>query len=226
MKKAIQIGHNAFTLAEVLITIGIIGVVAAMTIPTLLSNYKAKRMRTQFLRANSIIQQAIMRAKADEVDLDEIITQRKYEEFEKYFKNGNCELPSNAQAAKYKNYSGKKFASGAVANKLLHSYCLFNGMTLWFGEQNRPQINYFFAIDINGWKEKPNRYGHDVFFWFYNPNTQMIEPIGEKSGNFTSIENYDYYESCTSKGNEASEQGIACTKKAINEENYFKNLPK
>ena len=31
---------NGFTLAEVLITLGIIGVVAAMTIPTLISNYK------------------------------------------------------------------------------------------------------------------------------------------------------------------------------------------
>lgn len=30
-----------FTLAEVLITLGIIGVVAAMTIPTLMVNYKA-----------------------------------------------------------------------------------------------------------------------------------------------------------------------------------------
>lgn len=31
---------NAFTLAEVLITLGIIGVVAAMTLPTLIANYQ------------------------------------------------------------------------------------------------------------------------------------------------------------------------------------------
>lgn len=42
--------RSAFTLAEVLITLGIIGVVAAMTIPNLISNYKAKRLRTQFLK--------------------------------------------------------------------------------------------------------------------------------------------------------------------------------
>ena len=35
-----------FTLAEILITLGIIGVVAAMTIPVLLTNYKANRLRT------------------------------------------------------------------------------------------------------------------------------------------------------------------------------------
>ena len=31
---------NAFTLAEVLITLGIIGVVAAMTLPTLIQNHQ------------------------------------------------------------------------------------------------------------------------------------------------------------------------------------------
>ena len=40
----------AFTLAEVLITLGIIGVVAALTIPSLINNYKAKRLHTQFLK--------------------------------------------------------------------------------------------------------------------------------------------------------------------------------
>ena len=34
--------NNGFTLAEVLITLGIIGVVAALTIPTLVANYQKK----------------------------------------------------------------------------------------------------------------------------------------------------------------------------------------
>lgn len=37
---------NAFTLAEVLITLGIIGVVAALTIPTLVNNYRKKQFET------------------------------------------------------------------------------------------------------------------------------------------------------------------------------------
>jgi len=36
----------AFTLAEVLITLAIIGVVAAMTIPTLVANYQEKSWNT------------------------------------------------------------------------------------------------------------------------------------------------------------------------------------
>ncbi len=41
--------HKAFTLAETLITLGIIGVVAAITIPGLIYNYKAHRLQSQFL---------------------------------------------------------------------------------------------------------------------------------------------------------------------------------
>ena len=39
-------GKNAFTLAEVLITLGIIGVVAAMTIPTLIADYQERSFNT------------------------------------------------------------------------------------------------------------------------------------------------------------------------------------
>jgi len=42
----LQTSKKAFTLAEVLITLGIIGVVAAMTIPTLVANYQQKSMDT------------------------------------------------------------------------------------------------------------------------------------------------------------------------------------
>ena len=49
----------AFTLAEVLITLGIIGIVASMTLPTIINNYRVKVLEHQFRKADSIIQQAI-----------------------------------------------------------------------------------------------------------------------------------------------------------------------
>ena len=49
---------DCFTLAEVLITLGIIGVVAAMTIPTLMTNIKGIRFRTQFKKTISVMEQA------------------------------------------------------------------------------------------------------------------------------------------------------------------------
>lgn len=47
-----------FTLAEVLITLGIIGVVAAITIPTLIANIQGSRYRNQFKKAISTLSQA------------------------------------------------------------------------------------------------------------------------------------------------------------------------
>lgn len=49
---------SGFTLAEVLITLGIIGIVAAMTIPTLMNNTNNKQNVTAFKEAYSILAQA------------------------------------------------------------------------------------------------------------------------------------------------------------------------
>ncbi|MBQ8460272.1 type II secretion system protein [bacterium] len=53
-----------FTLAEVLITLGIIGVVAAMTIPTLIANTQGQRVRSQFKKTLSTLNQAGKMAQA------------------------------------------------------------------------------------------------------------------------------------------------------------------
>ena len=50
---------SAFTLAEVLITLGIIGVVAALTIPSLISNYQDKQFKTAYKKAYSDISQVV-----------------------------------------------------------------------------------------------------------------------------------------------------------------------
>ena len=53
-----------FTLAEVLITLGIIGVVAAMTIPTLIANTNGAKFRSQFKKTISALNQAGLMAQA------------------------------------------------------------------------------------------------------------------------------------------------------------------
>ena len=50
-----------FTLAEVLITLGIIGVVAALTLPSLMANYRKHVYYTQFRKAATVIENAIQR---------------------------------------------------------------------------------------------------------------------------------------------------------------------
>ena len=57
---------SAFTLAEVLITLGIIGIVAAMTLPTLVANHRKKVLQTQFLKTYSDLNNAAILFKANE----------------------------------------------------------------------------------------------------------------------------------------------------------------
>lgn len=64
-----QINKKAFTLVEVLITIGIIGVVAALTIPTLIQNSNSKKFTTQFKKSLSTLNQAAIGAQA-QYDMD------------------------------------------------------------------------------------------------------------------------------------------------------------
>ena len=56
--------HHAFTLAEVLITLGIIGVVAAMTIPTLIANTNSSKFASQFKKTLSQLSQAALMAQS------------------------------------------------------------------------------------------------------------------------------------------------------------------
>lgn len=56
---------NAFTLAEVLITLGIIGIVAAMTMPTLIQKNNNRVVETRLMKFYSAINQAIKMAEVD-----------------------------------------------------------------------------------------------------------------------------------------------------------------
>lgn len=61
--------RSGFTLAEVLITLGIIGVVAAMTIPTLIQNTNSAKFSAQFKKSVSTLTQAAMMGQA-QYDID------------------------------------------------------------------------------------------------------------------------------------------------------------
>ena len=50
-----------FTLAEVLITLGIVGIIAAITLPSLITNYKVKLLKTSFKNTDAIISQALLK---------------------------------------------------------------------------------------------------------------------------------------------------------------------
>lgn len=70
-RQRIRYWSQAFTLAEVLITLAIIGIVAALTIPSLISAYKKKVIETKLVHFYSTFNQALNRAKVDYGDFSQ-----------------------------------------------------------------------------------------------------------------------------------------------------------
>lgn len=212
----------AFTLAEALITIGIIGIVAAIATPGVITKLKSNKLRAKLQKANTVLQQATTMMISDGLDIDETINQGNYQIIQSYFKNGECKIPT---LNRYTNYSGTAPAGHAAKTRLLSPYCLSDGMVLLIGQIDSSSwvTNSIFAVDINGWENKPDKYGHDVFAWVYAPDRQMLVPLGENDYT-TKNKFYGYFSKCP--GGDWAEQGIACTDKALNDKNYFENLPK
>ena len=64
---------RGFTLAEVLITLGIIGVIAALTVPTLMNNSTEMEFRSAFKKGLAALNQAVtMNVAIDNVDFDSL----------------------------------------------------------------------------------------------------------------------------------------------------------
>ena len=99
---------NAFTLAEVLITLGVIGVVAAVTMPTLMQNYNKKVTETRLKKFYSTMNQTVDRLKVDHGDLKDwdYTVDNVYEEGEEKTVD-HLVNQSEAIAAKFEEYFGK-----------------------------------------------------------------------------------------------------------------------
>ena len=120
---------SGFTLAEVLITLGIIGVVAALTIPTLINKYQEKELITRARNTYSQITNAIDMARAENGYGDNTVifntentSQESLNSIAKYFKVQEvCEPDEDGCGGKYKykiakptsldgeTYSGQQF---------------------------------------------------------------------------------------------------------------------
>lgn len=61
---------TAFTLAEILITLGIIGVVASLTIPALIQNYRNHVVETRLKKFYTTFNQALLRSVADNGEME------------------------------------------------------------------------------------------------------------------------------------------------------------
>ena len=159
---------SAFTLAEVLITIGIIGVLAVLTLPSLISHHKMIESVNRLKKTYSVLNQVY---KMGELDYGEIenwdwnLSTKDF--FNKYFVpylsiTENCEV--NQTSACWNDSGTIYYLNGNDSRQVIksNSYAkvkLVDGTLLAF--QNQSEHAHFY-IDTNG-KRRPNMYGKDIF---------------------------------------------------------------
>ncbi len=198
-QKYSKISKTAFTLAEVLITLGIIGVVAAMTLPTLLSNYKLKELQTQFQKTYTELNELSTLFKIKEgISVSEYAsintTNKTMKQLFKYFKSmemidsstfNNKDEEGNVKYSEIEinSMTGQRLRVGPCDDSGFYmdssgKILSYVGDAVSNGEDG-PVV----CIDINGYK-KPNRYGFDIFV-FYFTTDGYVYPMGQTHKNNT-----------------------------------------
>lgn len=171
---------KGFTLAEVLITLGIIGIVAAMTMPSLIANYQKKVWVNQLKKSVSIVEQGIRLMMADE-GVDNIYYTTTFAPV----KANECRLDGKGSSADEENFSCidyangfKKYFNGEIQavppDYIWHYYDIISDaddvglinicrsiMVLNDGMIICP-IGNGVSVDVNGYK-RPNMFGKDIF---------------------------------------------------------------
>lgn len=186
-----------FTLAEVLITLGIIGVVAAMTLPALLNKTQSKVLESQFKKVYSELNQVAQLFKKDnEISVSEYFegkgSQNAIILLKKYYKGARMiddttyaskDENGNIKSANYDIYTmnGTKLLMGPCDD--VGFYSESGGRIYSFVADTILQGNDgpVVCVDINGHKG-PNKYGYDIHI-FYFTTDGFVYPMGQPHKN-------------------------------------------
>ena len=183
----------AFTLAEVLITLGIIGVVAALVFPSVITNYKKQQTVTKLKQTYSLLSQALTAAQAQygdplnwdigyykgqdssTVDGDVVpnfLNKYLYPNL-KIVKSGDNFIDSGYKGP-YGPISKKRqfrygsyfvLADGTLVNVFLGSHCAEENDNGECIDRNAGHL--MFGVDINGFKGN-NIVGKEYFLMYFN----------------------------------------------------------
>ena len=156
-----------FTLAEILVTLGIIGIVISMTLPPIILNYKRHIIETRLAKFYSIMNQALLRSVEEHGDIP----------FKTFETNDNSEYlikwydeyiikyistiekkELNPTYIKYIFNDGSGFGSALLANS--------NTLTIFYLINPSKDISF---DGING------------FAFVYNPETKQVETFWQHS---------------------------------------------
>ncbi|MDR1326849.1 MAG: type II secretion system GspH family protein [Heliobacteriaceae bacterium] len=172
---------KGFTLAEVLITLGIIGVVAALTMPALIANYQKKVLAVQIKRAANIIQNGIKLYMVQEelsylYDNNNRFNSASMNELHKNITKSGFKIAKDCSsdvsgcfAGSYKNIEKKNINDGRSAWK--NCVALVSGESFCIFGTGVSQV----LVDTNG-KKGPNVFGRDLFTANIGPEGEFTSP--------------------------------------------------
>ena len=225
----------AFTLAEVLITLAIIGVVAAMTIPTLIQNQQNKTLQSQLKKSYSSISQALKLYQADTGSIltpnSGYIIKKSLVQYFKVAKDCGFGYGGDTKGCVRNNFNETGDSHSDTYNNLTNTigidmqyfddgqFILTDG-TLILIEDKRVPARTYISADLNGLNNKPNQLGRDLFM-FQIDNDGRLLPMGAEGTDY-----YDENDAYCSYTSTEDMNGAGCTYKALYDKDYFKNLPK
>jgi len=167
------IGKNsenyAFTLAEVLITLGIIGIVAALTIPSLINSIQDSQYKTAYKKAYSEASQAVNSCLADNSFVartgwtDAVNNAINWDAFRAKFNVTKYCDGTTVTIGSCWDMSGEEFNNGTAPLASGIAFIDQSGKAWVKGTSGfGPVYTGDVLVDTNGFK-KPNKYGQDRF---------------------------------------------------------------
>ncbi len=167
-----------------MITLGIIGVVASITIPQVIANYTKKVTVNKLKKNYAVIQQAIKRSEIDNEPLqswDFSLSGQNF--FERYLKNyfaNATEIPSiDVIGTKRKFLNGMDCTDAICRDESITFHFLINdGSMLSIKREAKNDGGALrVGIDVNGFAE-PNMVGKDIFLFYYTAQ-YGLRPMGD-----------------------------------------------
>jgi prepilin-type N-terminal cleavage/methylation domain-containing protein len=183
----------AFTLAEILIVLAIVGIIAVLTIPTLMEKINERIIVAKLEKVYSTLSQAcklsvVDNGEVDSWDIGQIDTsdgaQKVANYLIPYIKTAKvCGKNSGCFASSYKALGGSNWGVNVATHSAYVRYILFDGVSIAFWSYGSCNNHLFCAsmtVDING-EKAPNKAGVDYFSFLLTKNGIELPPKEENN---------------------------------------------